>query len=180
MYVRVLNDGKSKLQNFQTPFNILLHFASLQNVVCLHIAVSCMVYMKQNHFRQRSFVRRGYWKWVIPFTTKLKSLPNSFNKLWMMGDQFKTLMLFCRNPSFGLATKAKGLQGCGPKGSPGVTSGTPGSVGKREGMNPHTPKATPALGDGLPVDSRNFRDRFEGSNLNGLWSSLYQWKALEA
>jgi hypothetical protein len=72
----------------------------------------------------------------------------------------------CRNPSFGLATKAKGLQGCGPKGSPGVTSGTP--------VNPHTPKATPALGDGVLVDSRNFRDRFEGSNLNGLWRSLYQ------
>jgi hypothetical protein len=52
----------------------------------------------------------------------------------------------CRNPNFGLATKAKGLQGCGPKGSPGVTSGTPGSVGKCEGVNPHTPKATPALG----------------------------------
>jgi hypothetical protein len=67
----------------------------------------------------------------------------------------------CRNPSFGLATKAKGLQGCGPKGSPGVTSGTPRSVGKREGVNPHTPKATPALGDGVPVDSQNFRDRFE-------------------
>jgi hypothetical protein len=74
----------------------------------------------------------------------------------------------CRNPSFGLATKAKGLQGCGPKGSPGVTSGTPGSVGKREGVNPHTPKATPALGGGVQVDSRNFRDRFEGSNLNDL------------
>jgi hypothetical protein len=59
----------------------------------------------------------------------------------------------CRNPSFGLATKAKGLQGCGPKGSPGVTLGTPGSVGKREGVNPHTPKATPALGEGVPVDS---------------------------
>jgi hypothetical protein len=86
----------------------------------------------------------------------------------------------CRNPSFGLATKAKGLQGCGPKGSLGVTSGTPGSVGKCEGVNPHTPKATPALGHGVPVDSRNFRDRFEGSNLNGLWRSLYQWKALEA
>ncbi len=80
----------------------------------------------------------------------------------------------CRNPSFGLATKAKGLQGCGPKGSLGVTSGTPGSVGKREGVNPHTPKATPALGDGVLVDSRNFRDRFEGSNLNVLWRSLYQ------
>jgi hypothetical protein len=58
----------------------------------------------------------------------------------------------CRNPSFGLATKAKGLQGCGPKGSPGVTLGTPGNVGKCEGVNPHTPKATPALGDGVPVD----------------------------
>jgi hypothetical protein len=86
----------------------------------------------------------------------------------------------CRNPSFGLATKAKGLQGCGPKGSPGVTSGTPGSVGKCEGVNLHTPKATPALGDGVPVDSRNFRGRFEGSNLNGLWRSLYQWKDFEA
>ncbi|CAK9868209.1 unnamed protein product [Sphagnum jensenii] len=36
----------------------------------------------------------------------------------------------CRNPSFGLATNAKGLQGCGPRGSPGVTSETPGSVGE--------------------------------------------------
>ncbi len=88
--------------------------------------------------------------------------------------------MVCRNPSFGLATKAKGLQGCGPKGSPGITSGTPGSVGKCEGVNLHTPKVTPALRDGVLVDSRNFRDRFEGSNLNGLWRSLYHWKAIEA
>jgi hypothetical protein len=74
----------------------------------------------------------------------------------------------CRNPSFGLTTKAKGLQRCGPRGSPGVTSHTPGSVGKCEGVNPHTPKATPTLGDGVPVDSRNFRERFEGLKLNGL------------
>jgi len=48
----------------------------------------------------------------------------------------------CRNSSFGLTTKAKGLQGCGPKGSPGikarrssgVTSHTPGSVRKCEGV----------------------------------------------
>jgi hypothetical protein len=53
----------------------------------------------------------------------------------------------CRNPSFGLATKAKGLQGCGPRGSPGVTSETPGSVGECEG-----PKVTPTLGEGVPMD----------------------------
>jgi hypothetical protein len=57
----------------------------------------------------------------------------------------------CCNPSLGLATKARGckvtgqeegssgvkakaLQGCGPRGSPGVTSHTPGSVRKCEGV----------------------------------------------
>jgi len=32
-------------------------------------------------------------------------------------------------------------------------------------MNPHTPKATPTLGDGVPVDSQNFKERLQGSNL---------------
>jgi hypothetical protein len=86
----------------------------------------------------------------------------------------------CRNPSFGLATKAKGLQGCKLRGSPGVTSENPGSVRECEGVSLHTPKAIPTLGDGVPVESRNFRDRFEGANLNGLWRFLCQWKALEA
>jgi hypothetical protein len=56
----------------------------------------------------------------------------------------------CRNPSFGLTTKAKGLQGsrprgnpgvkakrlqgCTPRRSPGVTSHTTGSVRKCEGV----------------------------------------------
>jgi hypothetical protein len=84
----------------------------------------------------------------------------------------------CRNPSFGLATKAKGLQGCRARGSLGVTSHTPGSVGKCEGVNPHTPKATPTLGDGVPVDSPNFNEQFQGSKLNGLWRFLYHWKSL--
>jgi hypothetical protein len=30
------------------------------------------------------------------------------------------------------------------------------SVREYEGMNPHTPKAIPTLGDGVLVDSRNF------------------------
>jgi hypothetical protein len=49
--------------------------------------------------------------------------------------------------------KAKALQGCEPKGSRGVTSHTLGSVRKCERVNTHIPKATPTLGDGVPVDS---------------------------
>jgi len=64
----------------------------------------------------------------------------------------KMIKVFCRNPSLGLATKAKGLQGYGPRGSPGVTSHTLESVKKCEGVNLHTPKAIPTLGDGVPVD----------------------------
>jgi len=93
----------------------------------------------------------------------------------MLQEMFKKMQKGggCRNSSFGLTTKAKGLQGCGPRGSPGVTSHTPGNVKKCEGVNPHTPKATPTLGDGVLVDFRNFKERFEGSKLNGLWRYLY-------
>jgi hypothetical protein len=48
-----------------------------------------------------------------------------------------------------VTTLALGLQGCGPRGSPGITLHVLGSVGKCEGMNPHTPKATPTLGGGI-------------------------------
>ncbi len=58
-------------------------------------------------------------------------------------------------------------------------SGVLESVKEYEGMNPHTPKATPTLGDGVPMDFRNFRERLQGSKLNGLWRALYHWKALE-
>jgi hypothetical protein len=39
-----------------------------------------------------------------------------------------------------------------------IFSGMLESVKEYEGVNPHTPKATPTLGDGFPVDSRNFRE----------------------
>ncbi len=58
-----------------------------------------------------------------------------------------------------LGVKAKALQGCEPKESRGVTSHIPRSVRKCEGVNTHTPKATPTLGDGVPVDFQNFRER---------------------
>jgi hypothetical protein len=55
----------------------------------------------------------------------------------------------CRNPNLGLATKVKGLQDYGSRGSLGVTLYIPGSVRKCEGVNPHTPNATFTLGDGV-------------------------------
>jgi hypothetical protein len=90
----------------------------------------------------------------------------------------KCFCTFCHNFSFGLATKAKGLQRCEPRESPGVTSHTPGSVGKCEVVNPYTPKATPTLGDGVSMDSKNFRKQFQGSKLNVLCHFLYHWKTL--
>jgi hypothetical protein len=75
--------------------------------------------------------------------------------------------------------KAKRSQGCGPRKSPRVTSHTPKSVRKCEGVNPHTPKATPTLGDGVPMDSWNFKGWFHESKPNCLWCFLYHWKDLE-
>jgi hypothetical protein len=51
--------------------------------------------------------------------------------------------------ALGSRPRQRGLQGCRPRGSPGGTPHAPGSVGKCEGMNPHTPKATPTLGNGV-------------------------------
>jgi len=45
----------------------------------------------------------------------------------------------------------------------GITSHTPGSVKsvrEYEGVNLHTLKAIPTLGDGVPVDSQKFREQF--------------------
>jgi hypothetical protein len=56
----------------------------------------------------------------------------------------------CRNPNLGLATKARGLQGCGPKKGPRSHFTCSRECKKFEGMNPHTPKGTSMLGVGVP------------------------------
>jgi hypothetical protein len=113
---------------------------------------------------------------------------------------------FVATLALGSRPRQRELQGCRSKGSLGVSQeeaqelsqeearesrqkeareshhilpGVQESARECEGMNTHTPKATPTLGDGVQVDSRNFRERLQGSNLKGLWRSLYQWKALE-
>jgi len=49
----------------------------------------------------------------------------------------------------------------------------PGSARKCEGIDPHTPKATPTLRIGVPMDSQMFRNRLQGLKPNGLKSFLY-------
>jgi hypothetical protein len=85
----------------------------------------------------------------------------------------------CRNPSLGLATKARGCKVVGQEKSPGPMSHAPGSAKECERIDPHTPKGTPPLGIRVSVDSRIFKGRVQGPKLNGLKSSLYHWKALE-
>jgi hypothetical protein len=95
-----------------------------------------------------------------------------------MGSNDTNKKIVVATLALGLRPRQKGLQGCGPKGSLGVTSETLGSARECEGVSLHTPKATPILGEGVPMDSQNFKKPFEGSKLNGLWRSLYHWKAL--
>jgi len=79
----------------------------------------------------------------------------------------------CRNLNLELATKAKGCKVAGQEGSPGVMPHALGSARECEGIDPHTPKGTPALGVGVPVDSQVFKGRLQGSKLNSLKNVLY-------
>jgi len=49
----------------------------------------------------------------------------------------------------------------------------PESARECEGMNLHTPKGTPTLGVGIPMDSQLFREQLQGSKPNGLRIILY-------
>jgi hypothetical protein len=56
--------------------------------------------------------------------------------------------------------QGKGLQGCGPKRKPRVILHALGSARECEGIDLHTPKRTPTLGVGVPMDSWIFRAQF--------------------
>jgi hypothetical protein len=87
---------------------------------------------------------------------------------WLMWQLITTIAChyMCRNPNLGLATKARGCKVASQKGSPGVMSHAFGSVRKCEGIGLHTPKGTPTLGVGVPMDSQMFRERLQGSKPN--------------
>jgi hypothetical protein len=85
----------------------------------------------------------------------------------------------CRNPSFGLTTKARACKGAGQEWSPKVTFHAPESVGEGEGMNLHTPKWASTLGVGAPMDPWIFKRRLQGSKLIGLKSFYIIGKLLK-
>jgi hypothetical protein len=88
-------------------------------------------------------------------------------------------ILFCHNPSLGLATKARACKVAGQEGSLGVTSCAPGSAKECEGMNPHTPKWTPIVGElESQMDSQIFIQRLQGSKPIILNNFLYHSKTL--
>jgi len=76
-------------------------------------------------------------------------------------------------------TKARACKVVSQEGSLGVMPHTLGSVGKCEGMNPHTSKGASTLGVRILVDFRIFRERPKGSKTNGLKIYLYNEKLLE-
>ncbi len=76
-------------------------------------------------------------------------------------------------------TKARGCKVAGQEGSPKVMLHVPGSARECEEIEPHTPKGTPILGVGVPMDSQMFKEQLQGSKPNGLTSDLYHWKAIE-
>jgi hypothetical protein len=65
---------------------------------------------------------------------------------------WKVMKFGCRKPSLGLVTKVKACKDAGQEWNPGVTFHALGSLGKCEGMNPHTAKWTPTLGVGVLMD----------------------------
>jgi hypothetical protein len=94
------------------------------------------------------------------------------NNIWVQA-------LWSYNPSIGLTTKARVCKVVGQEGSLGVTSSAPKSAKECEGMNSHTPKWTPILGIGVPMDFRIFKGKLKGSKPIELKHSLYYWKAIE-
>jgi hypothetical protein len=85
----------------------------------------------------------------------------------------------CHNPSLGFATKARGLQGCMPRGRFGSHFTCSRECKECEGMNPHTPKGTPMLGVGVPKGLPNLQSAIVEVKLISLKSSLYHWKTIE-
>ncbi len=86
---------------------------------------------------------------------------------------------YCRNSSLGLATKTRGCKAMGQMGDLEVTLHAPGNAKSVRELTLTVPNELPWWELESQMDSQNFKERFHESKLNGLWHSLYHWKAVE-
>jgi len=97
---------------------------------------------------------------------------NMFHLNLLQGSSFWRKEDKCRNPNFGLVTKARVCKVAGQEGSRELYNILPGVwEGVREWTL--TPQGSSTLGVEVPVDSRIFRGQLQGLKFNGLKSSLY-------
>jgi len=134
------------------------------------------------------FLCEWWWskvfKWIYIFLAKvwkvkiLLSLSRWWKQLLCMSSTrtICVVCLFvgyeCHNLSLGLMTKVRPCKGVSQEWSSGVTFHAFDSVGKCEGLNPHTPKWAPTLGVKVSMDPRIFKRRLQGTKLIGLKNSL--------
>ncbi len=111
-----------------------------------------------------------------PHPWSLCNGPKSWDNVWR--PTFPSHVLACCNLSLGLATKTRGCKVMGQVGDPGVTSHAPRSVKSVRELTLTLSSELPWWELESQMDSQNFREQFQGSKLNGLWRSLYHWKAL--
>jgi hypothetical protein len=79
--------------------------------------------------------------------------------MWYNSVQSNVHGLHVTTLTLGSRPKQRACKNAGQEGSPGITFHAFGSAKECERMNPHTPKGTPTLGVGVPVDSRVFREQ---------------------
>jgi hypothetical protein len=84
-----------------------------------------------------------------------------------------------RNPSLGLATKARACKVAGQEGSLGIAFHAPESAKECEGMNRHTPKWSPILGVEVLMDFQIFKKNLQRSKPIRLKNYLYHQKVIE-
>jgi hypothetical protein len=85
----------------------------------------------------------------------------------------------CRNLSFGLVNKARGFQGCGPRGKLRSHISCSWECQRVRRNEPSHSQVNSMLGIGVPMDSRIFKAQLQGSNPIGSKSYLYHWKSIE-
>ncbi len=131
-------------QSFDLHCSILLHFYCFE-IHSMCSLTTCCSFTTRNVFQNCSCNVSWFYNWII-FTLTFVNCPcnctfscsscfhynfnptisnNIMHLLAILSHLLKHIcyffiLIYCCNPSFGLATKAKGLQGCEPRKNPGV------------------------------------------------------------